>query len=73
MELPLLAYLTCAEILQTLGDELNAKDAIKEGNNLLMELADKISDPSMRQSYLENVPEHQKLIELGNRLFNKHI
>jgi len=67
MELPILAYLTCAEIFQAGGDTKNLADAVQEGHGVLIEMANKISDPVMRQSYLENVPEHQKMVELQNQ------
>jgi len=61
MELPILAYLTCAEIFQAVGDTNNFIVATKEGHSVLIEMANKI------RSYLENVPEHQMIIDLWNK------
>jgi tetratricopeptide (TPR) repeat protein len=67
MELPVLSYLTCAEIFQEAGDTKKYTTATREGYQVLMEMAEKISDPDMRRSYLENVPEHRTMVELWDR------
>jgi tetratricopeptide (TPR) repeat protein len=67
MELPVLSYLTCAEIYEEVGDAKKYTAATREGYQLLMEMAEKISDPDMRRSYLENVPEHRSMVELWDK------
>lgn len=64
MELPILSYLTCAEIFKEIGDMEKYNNAVNAGYQLLMNMADKISDLDMRQSYLDNVPEHTKILKL---------
>jgi tetratricopeptide (TPR) repeat protein len=68
MELPVLSYLTCAEIFQEDGDTKKYTAATREGYQVLMEMAEKISDPDMRRSYLENVPEHRSMVELWEQM-----
>lgn len=48
-------YWRCHRVLRALGDELQAARALENAATILMEQAQKISDESMRQSYLENV------------------
>ena len=68
MELPILAYLTCADVFQEVGDGENYAAATHEGYVVLMEMAGKISDPDMRRSFLENVPEHRTMVEMWDRM-----
>jgi predicted ATPase/predicted Ser/Thr protein kinase len=68
MELPILSYLTCADTFREVGDTENYATAIHEGYEVLMEMADKISDPEMRRSFLENVPEHRTMVEMWGRM-----
>ena len=63
MEFPMLAYQTCADLNESLGDTENEFVMVRAGYLDLMERAGKISDLSWRQSFLENVPEHRALIE----------
>jgi tetratricopeptide (TPR) repeat protein len=63
MEFPHLAYLTCAGVFTSLGDQERARQAIIQGCQDLSERAARISDPEWRRSYLENVPENRKLFE----------
>lgn len=67
MELPILAYLTCAGAFREVGDNENYAVAAQEGYEVLMEMAGKISDPDMRRSFLENVPEHRTMVEMWDR------
>lgn len=71
MEFPILAYITCADIFESHGDGEKALTAIQVGYRVLMERADKISDPDWRKSFLENVPEHLALIEMWEGLSRK--
>ncbi|HKZ86268.1 MAG TPA: adenylate/guanylate cyclase domain-containing protein [Anaerolineae bacterium] len=68
MEMPVWAYLTCADIFDALGEEEQSRAAIEAGYRELVARAHKISDPEWRRSFLENVPEHRAIVELGERL-----
>ncbi|MGD2158167.1 MAG: protein kinase, partial [Anaerolineales bacterium] len=67
MELPILSYRTCADVFRKIGDAENYAVATNEGYTALMEMAGKISDPDVRQSFLENVPEHCTMVEMWER------
>jgi tetratricopeptide (TPR) repeat protein len=58
---PLEIYLTCYRVLQTLGDP-RADQVLTEAHQMLQEQAARISDPSLRRSYLENVPPHREIL-----------
>jgi tetratricopeptide (TPR) repeat protein len=61
MELPVRAYLTCAEVFEALGDSNQSRAAVEEGYHELMQRADKIGDLEWRSSFIENVPEHRAI------------
>lgn len=67
VEMPVLAYLTCARVFDAQGDAENSRAAMEAGYRELMTRADKISDPEWRQSFLGNVAEHRALIEMWER------
>jgi tetratricopeptide (TPR) repeat protein len=67
MEFPLMAYLACGQVFETCGKERAAKTALKMGYDELMTRAEKISDESWRKSFLENIPEHRRLLEAKDR------
>ncbi|MCK5054994.1 MAG: hypothetical protein KAR65_11975, partial [Anaerolineales bacterium] len=67
MEFPLMAYLACGLVFETCGNERTAKTALKIGYDELMTRAEKISDESWRKSFLENIPEHRRLLEAKYR------
>jgi tetratricopeptide (TPR) repeat protein len=68
MELPILSYLTCADVFREVEDTEKSAAATHEGYEVLMEMANKISDPDMRRSFLENVPEHRTMVEMWDRM-----
>ncbi|HEX9091063.1 MAG TPA: tetratricopeptide repeat protein, partial [Anaerolineales bacterium] len=61
MEFPLLGYETCADIFEVTGEAPMARRIIEAGFQELMIRANRISLPKLRQSYLERVPEHQRI------------
>jgi hypothetical protein len=61
MEFPVLAYETCANVYLASGQILLAQLVIKAGYDELMVRANKISLPEWRRSFLEQVPEHQRI------------
>lgn len=62
MEFSILAYETCADVFEASGDQERARLAIEEGYGELMERARRIGDLEWRQAFLENVPEHHRLV-----------
>lgn len=62
MEFPLWAYLTCAEYFNSVSDPHSAREAVQAGYAELIAHADRIGVPEWRQSYLENIDAHRKLI-----------
>lgn len=67
VEMPVLAYLTCAQVFDAQGDAEKSRAAIEAGYRELMARADKISDPEWRKSFLENVAEHRAIVRLWER------
>lgn len=61
LEFPVRAYLTCAEVFEALGEADKSRAAIEAGRRELAQRAGKISDVAWRQSFLENVSEHQAI------------
>jgi hypothetical protein len=68
MELPVLSYLTCVDAFREIGDTENCATVAHAGYEVLMEMADKISDQDMRRSFLDNVPEHRTMVEMWDRM-----
>jgi len=68
MEFAGLAYLTVVETLTALGQPEQARLALERGYAGLLSRAEKISDPGWRASFLDNVPEHRRLMELWKNL-----
>ncbi|MGD9405823.1 MAG: AAA family ATPase, partial [Anaerolineae bacterium] len=61
-EQPLLVYLTCYRVLQAAADA-RAAEILKEGYQLLQEIAGKLTDLELRRSFLENVAAHRELAQ----------
>jgi len=61
MEFPILGYETCADIFEAAGEATMARRIIEAGYHELITRAHWISLPELRQSYLERVPEHQRI------------
>ena len=64
MEFPIWAYLSCAQVFRALEKTREFNAVILAGYQIMMERADKISDPEWRRSFLENVPERRQLLAL---------
>jgi hypothetical protein len=60
-------YHTCAEVFDALGEAENARAAIESGHQALMEVADTITEPAWRKSFLENSPDNRAIMELWER------
>ena len=57
-----LARLTFAESLWALGDAAGAAQQIRTARERLLEKAEKIRDPALRESFLRRVPEHARTL-----------
>jgi hypothetical protein len=62
LELPILAYLTCARVFQALGDAPRLQDTLENGRRVLQTLLDRISEAGWRETFLEAVPENRELM-----------
>ncbi len=58
-------HLARAEALHATGAHDAARSAITEARARLFTIADRISDPASKQSFLENVPEHSRTLALA--------
>ncbi len=65
-EEPLRIYLACYRALQASGDPRTA-NILATAQRMLAERAALITDPVLRQSYLENVPVHRELARAGRQ------
>jgi predicted ATPase len=63
IEFPALAYLTSFRVFESQDKSNLSKEVLIGGYNDLMRSAERIGDPAWRQSFLENIPEHQAIIE----------
>jgi serine/threonine protein kinase/tetratricopeptide (TPR) repeat protein len=59
--------LTHAECLEATGNHDAARTAIAKARERLLANADKIGDPAYRKSFLENVPENRKTLDLARQ------
>ena len=58
---PFAIYLTCYRILVA-ADDPRAVTMAQKAHSLLQAYADQITDATLRQSFLENVPIHRELL-----------
>jgi tetratricopeptide (TPR) repeat protein len=68
MSLPGWTYLTLAETFDALGDELRYREAVEAGYQTVLAVAETIDVPAWRQTFLEEVPAHRKILELWERV-----
>jgi hypothetical protein len=54
-----------AEALHETGDREAARRAIADARTYLLAIADKLPDPTYRQSFLDNVPENARTLALA--------
>jgi tetratricopeptide (TPR) repeat protein len=71
MEFPVGAYMTCAHLFGSLGEEKLSQSAIAAGYHELIAMADRIADADRREWFLENVPEHREIREMWDRKVGK--
>jgi tetratricopeptide (TPR) repeat protein len=63
LSFPQREYWLCAQVLTSLGDEAGAEKAIKAAYHLMQERAEKISNSSMRESFLRNISYNRAILE----------
>ena len=68
MELPGMAFLTCAQVYSALHDPENVRNVVNRGAEEITRRANQISDPDWRASFLDNLPEHRALLAWQARL-----
>jgi hypothetical protein len=56
-----------AEAFYALGNLDAAREAIREAQEDLLRRAAKIPDPDVRRSFLENIPDHRRTLELARQ------
>ncbi len=61
-EFPQIDYLYCYQVFNTANREIHAQEALRLAYNLIISRAEKISDPTLRQSFLTNIPINQEII-----------
>ncbi|MEZ4864075.1 MAG: DUF2791 family P-loop domain-containing protein [Caldilineaceae bacterium] len=59
-------YWMCYEVLHAVGEITLANRVLAAAYHLLQQQAQRISDPAMRRSYLENVPFNQRILQTVN-------
>jgi len=62
-----LIRLTHALSLEATGDERGAETAISEARRRLLERADRITDPRLRRSFLDHIPENARTLQMAAR------
>jgi hypothetical protein len=70
MEFPVMAYETCADVFAAGGQLRLARRAVAAGYGELLVRAGKISLPAWRRSFLEQVPEHCRVQDRYQKIFN---
>ena len=64
LELPVLAYLTCIKIFDTLGDTVGVEHVRKEAYSVIQDRLAMIDEPDWRKVYLESIPENRELVKI---------
>jgi len=62
-EFPQQDYFICYQVLRAAGQTDAACDALRSAYGLVMARAEKITDPAMRQSFLERVPVNREIVQ----------
>lgn len=57
-------YLTCYQVLETVGDPRSSK-LLAQGKKILHEMANRISDESLRSRFLNNIESNRKILMVG--------
>jgi predicted ATPase/class 3 adenylate cyclase len=67
-ENPGLIYRTLLQIFQASGEQKSVHQILKEANDTLLERASRITDPELRRSFMEAIPNHRLLLEEWKRV-----
>jgi hypothetical protein len=67
-ECPQRDYFMCYHVLQAIEQTETAHKALQSAHRLVMDRAETITDPSLRQSFLEQVPINQQIVQEAQRL-----
>jgi tetratricopeptide (TPR) repeat protein len=62
-EFPQRDYYICYQVLQAVGEMDGARNSLRSAYRLVMAGAEKIADPTLRQSFLENVPINRRILK----------
>ena len=62
-EFPQRDYFLCYQVLAAAGQAERARAALQSAYDLFMMRADKITDPVLRQSFLERVPINREIVQ----------
>lgn len=62
-ETPQRDYFLCAQVLAAIGDSTGTRTALHSAYKLVLERAEKIVDPELRQSFLERVPINRQIMQ----------
>jgi tetratricopeptide (TPR) repeat protein len=62
IEFPFQIYHTAFRVFQACGSMRAARQVLREAHQALMDQAERITDPALRRSFLERVPEHGELL-----------
>jgi len=60
--------LALAECLIAAGDALAAEDVLDKASSRILASAEAIEDPAIRESFLNRIPEHRRILELAREL-----
>lgn len=67
-ECPQRDYLICSRVLMALGKNAQTRAALQSAYEIVMARANKISDPDLRQSFLERVTINRQIVEEMERI-----
>jgi tetratricopeptide (TPR) repeat protein len=62
LDFPFIEYMTIYKVLLAAGDTGRARGFLIEAHDTLMERAEKLEDPSIRDMFLENVAVHREIV-----------
>jgi tetratricopeptide (TPR) repeat protein len=65
-EFPQRDYFNCYQVLAATGQPEHARTALQSAYGLIMTRADRITDPVLRQSFLEQVPVNREIVQEYN-------
>jgi DNA-binding SARP family transcriptional activator len=62
LEFPFIGYMTVYQVHVAAGDKVRARAVLTEAYGALMDRAEKLKDPAIRDQFLENVAVHRELV-----------